>query len=44
MKMDPFKNYDETDRATETWLVTIHLRRRHVKGGRGQKFAKFADG
>ncbi len=25
-------------------LGTIHLRRRHVLGGRGQKFAKFADG
>ena len=23
---------------------TIHLRRRHALGGRGQKFAKFADG
>jgi hypothetical protein len=28
----------------ELKLGTIHLRRRHFLGGRGQKLAKFADG
>ena len=28
---------------TKTFKGTIHLRRRHSLGGRGQKFAEFAD-
>ena len=33
-----------TNEKKDKALGTIHLRRRHVLGGRGQKIAKFADG
>ena len=34
----------EIGRFLLIYYGTIHLRRRHCLGGRGQKFAKFADG
>lgn len=31
MKMDPFKNGNETDRATETWLFKCTIMRVYIR-------------
>ena len=42
--MKLLKTSEQGEYLKEIELGTIHLRRRHFLGGRGQKLAKFADG